>query len=119
NQIVGPIKIGRLVQLAEHADPIVCVDNIENLLELDQAFGNTGKRLRVAIEVNIGMNRAGVEPGPPVVAFAQAIAKRSGLPFVGVAGWESQAWNIGDSIAMEGAERQAGAAATDDARAGA
>src|SRR5436853_5137975 len=63
NQIVGPIKIARLVQLADHADPIVCVDNIENLLELDQAFGNTGKRLRVAIEVNIGMNRAGVEPG--------------------------------------------------------
>src|SRR5437660_11979305 len=65
NQIVGPIKIGRLVQLAEHADPIVCVDNIENLLELEAAFRNASKRLSVAIEVDIGMNRAGVEPGPP------------------------------------------------------
>src|SRR5437762_8462324 len=52
NQIVGPIKIRRLVRLAEHADPIVCVDSIENLIELDEAFGNSGKRLRVAIEVN-------------------------------------------------------------------
>src|ERR1700726_3778884 len=32
NQIVGPTKIGRLVQLKDHADPIVCVDSIENLI---------------------------------------------------------------------------------------
>src|SRR5438132_12761427 len=37
NQIVGPIKIGRLVALADRADPIVCVDSIENLTELDAA----------------------------------------------------------------------------------
>src|SRR5881394_924649 len=62
-QIVGPIKIGRLLRLAEHADPIVCVDSVENLIELDAAFSHAGRKLRVAIEVNIGMNRAGVEPG--------------------------------------------------------
>src|ERR1700716_3963366 len=58
NQIVGALKIGRLGELADRADPIVCVDNIENLTELDAAFTRAGKRLRVAIEVNIGMNRA-------------------------------------------------------------
>src|ERR1700693_87080 len=73
NQIVGPIKIARLVQLADHADPIVCVDSVENLIELDLAFTNASKPLRVAIEVNIGMNRAGIVPGPPVVAFAREI----------------------------------------------
>src|SRR5438094_4504678 len=31
NQIVGPIKIGRLVELACRSDPIVCADSIENL----------------------------------------------------------------------------------------
>src|SRR5438034_2306388 len=65
NQIVGAIKIGRLVELTDRADPIVCVDSIDNLDELDAAFGRAGKRLRVAIEVNIGMNRAGIEPGAP------------------------------------------------------
>src|SRR5213075_1151534 len=63
NQIVGEVKIARLVELADHADPIVCVDNVDNLNELDAAFRRAGKRLRVAIEVNIGMNRAGIEPG--------------------------------------------------------
>src|SRR5438876_8987678 len=38
NQIVGSIKIGRLAELADHADPIVCADSIENLTELDKAF---------------------------------------------------------------------------------
>src|SRR5881227_1066658 len=74
NQIVGPIKSARLVQLAVHADPIVCVDSVENVNELDAAFANAREPLRVAIEVNIGMNRAGVGPGAPVSSLATEIA---------------------------------------------
>jgi D-serine deaminase-like pyridoxal phosphate-dependent protein len=117
NQIVGPIKIARLVQLADHADPVVCVDSIENLIELDAAFRNAGKRLSVAIEVNIGMNRAGVEPGPPVVAFAHEIASRAGLRFAGVAGWESHATTIADPAEKERTVRDAVSALTASARA--
>jgi D-serine deaminase-like pyridoxal phosphate-dependent protein len=117
NQIVGPTKISRLVRLADHADPIVCVDSIDNLIELDAAFGNSSEALRVAIEVNIGMNRAGVEPGPPVVAFAQAIANRPCLRFVGVVGWESQATTIADPGEKERTVRDAVAALTASARA--
>jgi len=117
NQIVGPIKIGRLVTLAEHADPIVCVDSLENLSELDAAFANAGRRLRVVVEVNIGMNRSGVEPGPPVVALAQAIAGSRGLAFVGVMGWESQATTVADAADKERTVRDAVAALTASARA--
>ena len=107
NQIVGPIKIGRLVRLSAVADPIVCVDSVENAIELDRAFGSAGKPLRVAIEVDIGMNRAGVAPGDPVVALAQAIAGHAGLRFVGVAGWESQATTIADPAEKERTVREA------------
>ena len=117
NQVVGPIKVGRLVQLADRADPIVCVDSIENLIELDTAFANSSKPLRVAIEVNIGMNRAGVEPGPPVVALAREIGGRRGLRFVGVVGWESQATKIADRAEKERTVRDAVAALTASARA--
>jgi len=116
NQIVGPIKVGRLFRLAEHADPIVCVDSLANLSELDAVFVNAGRRLRVAIEVDIGMNRAGVEPGAPVVALAQAIASCRGLAFVGVAGWESQATTIADPVEKERTVRDAIAALTASAR---
>jgi D-serine deaminase-like pyridoxal phosphate-dependent protein len=117
NQIVGSIKIGRLLELADRADPIVCVDSIDNLNELDAAFSNAGKRLSVAIEVNIGMNRAGVEPGAPVVAFADEIARRPGLRFVGVAGWESHATTIADPAEKERTVRDAVSALTASARA--
>jgi D-serine deaminase-like pyridoxal phosphate-dependent protein len=107
NQIVGPIKVGRLVELAERADTIVCVDSVENLIELDAAFRRVNKRIRVAIEVNIGMNRAGVEPGAPVVAFAREIASRPGLRFVGLVGWESQATTVADPAEKERKVRDA------------
>ena len=117
NQIVGALKIDRLVRLADRAEPIVCVDSVENLAALDAAFTRAGKRLRVAIEVDIGMNRAGVEPGAPTVAFAREIAKRPALRFVGVVGWESQATTIADPAEKERTVREAVAALVASARA--
>jgi len=89
NQIVGAAKVERLVAVAAQADPIVCVDSLENVTELDQAFRKAGGRLRVLIEVDIGMGRAGVAPGADVVALAREIARCPGLNLVGVEGWEA------------------------------
>src|SRR5438046_3253399 len=117
NQIVGPIKIGRLVELARRTDSIVCADSIENLTELDAAFRRAAKPLKVAIEVNIGMNRAGVEPGAPAVAFAREIASRPGLRFVGLVGWEAHATTIADAAEKERTVREAVSLLTASARA--
>jgi len=117
NEIVGASKVARLVALAQRADPIVCVDSVENVLELDAACANGHKALRVAVEVNIGMNRAGVAPGDAVVHLARAIARRRGLHFVGVVGWESQATTIADPGEKERTVREAVAALTASARA--
>lgn len=117
NQIVGSVKIKRLFELADVGDPIVCVDSAQNVLELDAAFRRSKRRLRVAIEVNIGMNRAGVAPGAAVVALARAIAGCPGLRFVGVEGWESQATTIADPDEKERTVREAIAALAASARA--
>lgn len=117
NQIVGAAKINRLVELVGRADPIVCVDSVRNLTELGLAFAGTGKPLRVAIEVNIGMDRAGVEPGAPVAAFAREIAMCPALRFAGVVGWESHATTIADRGDKERTVRAAIALLTQSARA--
>ena len=117
NQIVGTAKVERLLALAERADPIVCVDSVENVTELDAAFLRTERRLRVLIEVDIGMNRAGVAPGASVVALAREIARHPGLRLVGVEGWESQATTIADRAEKERTVREAVAALTASARA--
>lgn len=117
NQIVGPVKVERLVALAQRVDPIVCIDSIENAVELDAAFRRAHKRIRVAIEVNIGTNRAGVVPGAPVVALAREIASRPGLRLVGVVGWEGHATTIADPAEKERAVADAVSLLTASARA--
>jgi D-serine deaminase-like pyridoxal phosphate-dependent protein len=101
NQIVGAVKITRLMNLPDAADVIVAVDARENILELGEAARQRGKRLRVVIEVNTGMNRAGAEPGPPVVALAAAVAEHPHLRLAGVMGWEAQTAAIPDPAAKE------------------
>ncbi|HUE75779.1 MAG TPA: alanine racemase, partial [Chloroflexota bacterium] len=88
NQIVGHYKIIRLVNLVPHADVIVAVDSPDNVAELDAAAVAKGVRLRVVIEVDLGMNRAGTEPGAPTVELAQRVSRCKGLHFAGLMGWE-------------------------------
>jgi D-serine deaminase-like pyridoxal phosphate-dependent protein len=96
NQIVGASKVARLIRLLERAPVIVSVDSLANIAELAEAAHRGGRELRVVVEVDIGMNRAGAAPGPPVVALAEAIAQQRGLRFVGVIGWESHAVTLAD-----------------------
>jgi D-serine deaminase-like pyridoxal phosphate-dependent protein len=100
NQIVGMPKLRRLVALLDRADPIVAVDDPCHVAALAEAIAGGGKRrLRVVVEVNIGMNRAGVAPGPAAAGLAAAIDRRPGLRFAGVMGWESHATTIADPAA--------------------
>ncbi len=91
NQIVGPQKIARLMALRRRADVIVAVDDPDNVAALAQAARQAGVKLRVVIETQIGIRRAGVLPGESVLAFARMIAKHDGLAFSGVMGWEGHA----------------------------
>ncbi len=88
NQIVGPQKIARLVGLAHHADVMVAVDDPVNVEQLSAAAVDAGVRLRVLVEVNIGMNRCGVEPGEPALELARKVAESKGLRFMGLQGYE-------------------------------
>ena len=101
NQIVGPLKVGRLMRLLDRAAPIVAVDDLANVAELGRAAAGRDSPLAVVVEVNLGMNRAGVEPGAPVAALAAAIAREGGLVFAGVMGWESHAVTIADAAEKE------------------
>jgi D-serine deaminase-like pyridoxal phosphate-dependent protein len=96
NQIAGERKIARLVALRKRCDVVVSVDDAGNVAALGAAAQAAGVRLRVVIEVNIGLNRAGVEPGEPCVALARLIGRQPGLAFAGVMSWEGHAAPIKD-----------------------
>ncbi len=115
NQIVTPAKIARLVHLRRRADVIVAVDDAGNVAALDAAARAAGVRLRVVIEVDMGMRRCGVAPGDPVVALARRIAACGGLTFAGLMGWEGHTPEIADVAEKRRAVGEAVASIVDSA----
>ena len=97
NQIVGPQKIARLVSLRRHADVKVAVDNAANIAALSRAATERGVELGVVVEVDIGLLRAGVAPGPPAVKLSRLVHGTPGLRYLGLMGWEGQARRIDDA----------------------
>jgi D-serine deaminase-like pyridoxal phosphate-dependent protein len=94
NEIVGPSKIARLVALAKQANVAVCADDAGNVAALNEAALAFGVRLSVLVEVNVGSNRCGVEPGEPALALAKAIAASPGLRFGGLQAYYGAAQHI-------------------------
>lgn len=96
NQIVGAEKTTRLAHLQRHATVIAAVDSLENAREIDAAARQAGTVVPVLVEVNVGLNRAGTEPGAPTVELAKRIADLPGLKLRGVMGWEAHTIRIED-----------------------
>ena len=53
-----------------------------------------GVTLRCYVEVNIGMDRCGVEPGAPALALARQVAAADGLRFCGLQAYEGHLQNL-------------------------
>ena len=77
NQIVGERKLERLAALAKRARIGVCVDNAENLRDLE-----------------VGMRRCGVAPGEPALALAKAVSASPNLRFAGIHAYHGRAQHI-------------------------
>jgi len=89
NQIIGSVKIARLMELARRADVMVAVDDYHNVDRLSAAAGEAGVGVRVMVEVDLATQRCGVKPGEPAVRLAGYVAKANGLTFRGFMGFEA------------------------------
>jgi D-serine deaminase-like pyridoxal phosphate-dependent protein len=88
NFLAGPRKVERLVELRRKADPIICLDHIDQAIPISGAMESAGQRLRAILEIDIGLERAGVAPGRPAVELAKRVAELPGIELVGVMGYE-------------------------------
>ena len=96
NEIVGPIKVRRLAELARRARVRVCVDDAQNVEALAQAARAAGVTLGVLVEVDVGQHRCGVEPGEPALALARRVHASPGLRFVGLQGYDGHLQMVPD-----------------------
>jgi D-serine deaminase-like pyridoxal phosphate-dependent protein len=94
NEVVGKRKLARLAALAKRARVSVCVDNAANVADLDAAAGAAGAKLDVLIELNVGADRCGVEPGAAALALAQAVTTAGNLHFAGIHAYQGAAQHL-------------------------
>jgi len=88
NQIVTPQKIKRLVALTKTARVSVPVDNESNARLISKIADEEQVEIGVLVDIHMGSQRCGVEPGEPAVKLAQNLAHLRGLRLEGFMGFE-------------------------------
>jgi D-serine deaminase-like pyridoxal phosphate-dependent protein len=81
--ILGASKLERLAALSERATMAVSVDDDALLAGLDGAAAKAGRELRVLVECDTGLGRAGVQGPVQAAGLAASVARRPSLRFAG------------------------------------
>ena len=91
NEVVGAQKLARLCALSGIATVAVCVDDAAQVDAIERAAANSGRRMTVLVEIDVGAARCGVPPGPEAVELAKKIAASKHLIFGGLQAYQGSA----------------------------
>ena len=92
NEVVGPAKIAHLIRIAaDGADIKVAVDSEINARALSAAASEAGTEIGILVDLDVGLNRCGVEPGQKAVDLARTISTLPGLRLLGVMAFDGHA----------------------------
>jgi len=89
--LVGESKHRRLVELCRRANIMTVVDHPQIADGLSRSLSAAGLELPVMVEVDTGLSRCGVGPGPPARELAHQVARLPGLSFAGLLTHEGHA----------------------------
>ena len=88
NTIAGREKLAAVAGLARSADVMVAVDDAANAADVAAAARAAQSTVGVLIEVDTGMDRAGVDTPEQAVELARKVAGLQGIKLLGVTGYE-------------------------------
>jgi D-serine deaminase-like pyridoxal phosphate-dependent protein len=88
NTVAGREKLATTALIAREADVMVAVDDAENAAEIATAARAAGSSVGVLIEVDTGMDRAGVDTEDEAVELARRLVDLRGIRLLGVTGYE-------------------------------
>ena len=105
NEVISALKLMRVAALTRAALPhggkmAICVDSIQGINSLASSmnagriFSGITTEIDVFIDINVGHNRCGVEPGAPAVALALEIRKHPALNFAGLQAYQGKAQHL-------------------------
>jgi len=96
NQVIGRDKTTRIAEMNRKAAVHVAVDSKLGIEQLSAAAQKTGVTIGVFIEIDIGMNRGGVQPGKPVLDLAEIISGTPGIRLDGIQSYEGHIVTLED-----------------------
>ena len=88
NTLAGREKLAALAEIAREAEVMVAVDDPQNTADIAAAARTAGSEVGVLIEVDTGMDRAGLDTPEQAVDLARRVAGMEGLELMGVTGYE-------------------------------
>ena len=87
NEVAGEGKAQQLAGLSRHASIIVALDSASAAKDLARAQRNRRTRIAVVVDIDIGLNRCGVQPGQPAMDLARRAVDLD-LNFRGIMGYD-------------------------------
>jgi D-serine deaminase-like pyridoxal phosphate-dependent protein len=88
NTVAGREKLAAIAAIAKEADVMVAVDDPQNAADIAAAARAAKSTVGVLIEVDTGMDRAGVDTAEQAVELARRLAAMDGIKLLGVTGYE-------------------------------
>ncbi|WP_068787304.1 alanine racemase [Paenibacillus phocaensis] len=82
--IVGEVNLKRFAKLHARADLLTTVDSLAGAEGLASVGRESGKPVRVLVEVDGGLHRGGRQPGEDAASFAKAVHAMDGLVVEGI-----------------------------------
>ena len=99
NEVVALPKLERIARMArslqaQNGQIAIAVDSLEGIHRLAAALDVVGASMRVFVEIDVGQNRCGVQPGAPAVALAQEVLRHPCLRFAGLQAYHGKAQHL-------------------------
>ncbi len=88
NTIAGREKLAALAAIARDAQVMVAIDDAQNAADIAAAARAANSRVGLLIEIDTGMDRAGVDTPEQAVELARGVAGLEGVDLLGVTGYE-------------------------------
>jgi 3-hydroxy-D-aspartate aldolase len=91
-----PPKIGAALRLMRMARVTFVADDAEVVGELGRQATREGLEVPLLVDVNVGQNRCGTEPGEPALELARTIEATKGVRVAGLIGYEGHLQHVND-----------------------
>jgi D-serine deaminase-like pyridoxal phosphate-dependent protein len=93
---VGSTKLQRLMEVARRTRLMMSLDSIEVAQGLSTAAAAAGVRIGVLTEIDVGLGRVGVSPGPALDGLIEFVAGAPGLDWLGLAFYPGHVKSLDD-----------------------